>query len=162
MPFAPTSWSKAGDSHEAAKYYRAAAGKAVNFPERNYLLMPSRAALPEAPAVLPPVLCALAQRHCRTRGCQLNVGRWKEPAARCPPGATRQNSEGALCVLTGTFCRPSLSLPSEYLKHCVLLQLVRIAIEAADAFGQFRAAMASSLCIQRETLLIQMQALFLF
>ena len=29
----------AGDSHEAAKYYRAAAGKTVNLPERNYLLM---------------------------------------------------------------------------------------------------------------------------
>jgi len=29
----------AGDSQEAAKYYRAAAGKTVNIPERNYLLM---------------------------------------------------------------------------------------------------------------------------
>jgi predicted RNA polymerase sigma factor len=29
----------AGDSQAAAKYYRAAAGKTVNLPERNYLLM---------------------------------------------------------------------------------------------------------------------------
>jgi len=29
----------AGDPREAAKYYRAAAGKTVNFPERNYLLL---------------------------------------------------------------------------------------------------------------------------
>jgi predicted RNA polymerase sigma factor len=28
-----------GDSQGAAKYYRAAAGKTVNLPERNYLLM---------------------------------------------------------------------------------------------------------------------------
>jgi len=30
-----------GDSQAAAKYYRAAAGKTVNLPERNYLLMQS-------------------------------------------------------------------------------------------------------------------------
>ena len=56
--------------------------------------------------------------------------------------------------------RPSAYLLSN-LKHCVLLQLVRIAIEAADAFGQFLGGHGIFVVHPAESLLIQMQALFL-